>query len=70
MDGSVLSEILDVFSAVGTWIVSATNSLTPMFWNATDSALTFLGVLAVSGLSLSVAFLLIGIIQRFLHFAG
>lgn len=68
MEGTVLGHILEVFSAVGTWIVSATNSLTPMFW--TEGGLTFLGVLAVSGLSLSVAFLLISVIQRFLHFAG
>ena len=68
MEGTVLSDILEVFSAVGTWIVSSVNALTPMFWSSTG--LTFLGVLAVSGLSLSVAFLLIGVIQRFLHFAG
>lgn len=69
MDTNVLSEILDVFDAVGTWLVSSVSAMTPMFYTA-ESGLTFLGVLAVSGLSLSVCFLLIGIVQRFLHFAG
>lgn len=66
---NVLSSILEVFSSVGDWITNAVNDMIPMFYTA-DSGLTFLGVLAVAGLAFSVVFLLIGIIQRFLHFAG
>lgn len=66
---NVLSSILEVFSSVGEWIVAAVNNIVPMFY-AADTGLTFLGVLAVAGLAFSVVFLLIGIIQRFLHFAG
>lgn len=66
---SVLSAILEVFSNVGTWITTAVQNIIPMFYVA-ESGLTFLGVLAVAGLAFSVVFLLIGIIQRFLHFAG
>ena len=66
---SVLTAILAVFSAVGSWIVTAISDMIPMFYDSTDG-LTFLGVLAVAGLAFSVVFLLIGIIQRFLHFAG
>lgn len=66
---SVLSAILDVFSSVGTWITTAVQNIIPMFYTA-EAGLTFLGVLAVAGLAFSVVFLLIGIIQRFLHFAG
>lgn len=68
MTGTVLEAIFDVFSAVGDWIVSAVQSLIPMFY--AEGSLTFLGVLAVAGLAISVVFLLIGIIQRFLHFGG
>ena len=64
----VISEILDVFSVIGDWIVQAVQGFVPMFYN--EGALTFLGTLAVCGLAFSVVFLLIGIIQRFLHFGG
>ena len=66
---TVLSSILAVFLSVGEWISSAVTSLTPMFWVA-ETGLTFLGTLAVSGLAFSVAFLIIGLIQNFLHFRG
>lgn len=66
---NILTSILDVFDAVGTWIVEAVNSLTPMFYGA-ETGLTFMGVLAVAGLAFSVVFLILGIIQNFLHFRG
>lgn len=65
---NILQLILEVFSSVGTWIVTAVTNIIPMFY--AEGALTFMGVLAVAGLAFSVVFLLIGIIQRFLHFAG
>lgn len=64
---NVLSAILEVFSGVGEWIVTSVNDLTPMFYS-TESGLTFMGVLGVAGLAFSVIFLLIGVIQGFLHF--
>lgn len=70
---SVLTAILEVFSAIGDWIPDAVQAMIPIFWTAgADGAgtLTFMGVLAVSGLAFSVIFLIIGLIQRFLHFAG
>lgn len=66
---SVLDSILAVFTAVGEWISTAVNNLVPMFYVA-ETGLTFLGVLCVSSLAFSVVFLLIAIIQRFLHFRG
>lgn len=66
---NVLTSILAVFTAVGGWIVDAVESFIPMFYDTTNG-LTFLGVLAVAGLAFSVVFLIIGIIQKFLHFAG
>lgn len=57
-----------MFEQIGTWISGAVNNLVPMFY--AENSLTFLGVLAVAGLAFSVVFLLIGIIQRFLHFGG
>lgn len=67
----ILNAVFDVFSAVGDWITDAVQSVIPMFYTSgADGGLTFLGVLAVAGLGISVVFLLIGIIQKFLHFRG
>ena len=67
--GSVIESITGVFSAIGDWLASAVTDLIPMFYTA-ESGLTFLGVLAVCGLAFSVIFLVIGLIQNFLHFRG
>lgn len=66
---SVLESILEVFMVIAEWIPTAITSLVPVFWNA-ETGLTFMGVLAVSALAISVIFLIMGIIQRFLHFRG
>ena len=65
----ILSAVLAVFTAVGTWISGAVTQLMPMFY-VEATGLTFLGVLSVAGLAFSVVFLIIGLIQRFLHFRG
>lgn len=66
---TILTSILAVFTAIGEWIGGAVNALIPMFYVA-ETGLTFLGVLSVAALAISVTFLLIGLIQRFLHFKG
>lgn len=69
----ILTAIFAIFTGVGEWIISSLNDLMSIFWIAGESGtgqLTFLGVLAVTGLAFSVIFLIIGIIQRFLHFRG
>ena len=69
----ILEAIFNVFTQVGDWIITALTTLMTIFWTTgADGAgqLTFLGVLAVAGLAFSVIFLIIGIIQRFLHFRG
>lgn len=63
---SVVSAIFAVFSAIGNWFVEFLPTLTAIFW--TGEALTFLGVLAILGLGVSVIFLLISVIRRFLNF--
>lgn len=65
---TVLDTILAVMLDVAEWIASAVVAVIPMFY--VDGALTFLGILAIAGLAFSVAFLIIGIIQNFLHFRG
>lgn len=66
----IVTAVTGVFTSIGTWITSTIPTLTELFYNSSENSLTFLGVLAVCGLAFSVVFLLIGIIQRFLHFGG
>ena len=74
MAGTVLSSILAVFSAIGEWFAEFVPTLYQLFWTPGTSGgegeLTFLGVLAVAGLAISIVFLVVGLIQKFLHFAG
>ena len=67
---TLIDGITTVFDAIGDWIISAFSSMQSIFWVAESEQLTFMGILAVCGLAMSVIFLIIGIIQRFLHFAG
>jgi hypothetical protein len=63
----VIESVFNVFSAVATWISETIPSLTSMLYNATDG-LTVLGTMAIASLSVSIAFMLIGIIIRFFQF--
>lgn len=65
---NVLSAVLEVFTEVGAWISTNVPTFYTMFY--AEGSLTFLGVLAVASLSISVVFLLLGVIQNFLHFRG
>lgn len=65
---TILDAILAVFDIVGRWIIDTVGQMTELFY--LEGNLTFMGVLAVAGLAFSVVFLILGIIQRFLHFGG
>lgn len=65
----LLDAILAVFMAVGEWIGTAITSIMPIFY-AEATGLTLLGVLGIAGLAFSVVFLIIGVIQNFMHFRG
>lgn len=64
----IISAFTTVFDAVGDWITNAFSDIIPMFY--AEGSLTFLGTLSVMGLGISIVFLLVGVIQRFLHLAG
>lgn len=61
MTGTVLEAILAVFTALGEWFSDFVPTLYGLFWTASGSGgagqLTFLGVLAVAALGISVVFL-------------
>lgn len=66
---NILTEMLEVFSEMSSWVSTAVTDLMPMFYTA-ETGLTIIGILTVAGLSLSVTFLIIGVISNFLHFRG
>lgn len=63
---NVLDAVLDVFDSIGTWIGTSVQRLIPMFY--AENQLTFIGVLAVAGLGISVILLIINMIKDFLRF--
>lgn len=69
MTANVITALTAVFDAVMSWLATAIESVIPIFWTSTDG-LTFLGVLALVGLAISVFFLIVGLIQNFLHLRG
>lgn len=74
----IVTAVTGVFSAIGDWFVKFIPTLLALFWtpasgegaSATGGSLTILGVLAICGLAISVFFLIMGLIQNFLHFRG
>lgn len=74
MPDNVLGSVLTVFDAVGNWFSGFVPTLFALFWtpgvDGGEGSLTFLGVLAVAGLAISIVFLVVGLIQNFLHFRG
>lgn len=70
----IITSIFEVFSETGKWLTQFIPTLITLFWTAgsgeTPGKLTFLGILAVVGLAISVFFLIMGLIQNFLHFRG
>lgn len=72
---AIITAMTSVFSAIFTWIQTAILSVIPVFWTAPSGSestgqLTFLGVLALVALAISIFFLLMGLIQNFLHLRG
>lgn len=72
---AIISAMTAVFDAVFTWVKSAITSVIEVFYTTgtgegATGQLTFLGVLALIALAISIFFLLVGLIQNFLHLRG
>lgn len=71
---AVITAITGVFTQIANWISTTIPSITAIFYTPaageTPGQLTFLGVLAVVALGISIFFLLMGLVQNFLHFRG
>lgn len=70
----MIGQITQVWTDVMGWITDSLASVQEVFYavpvGETEAQLTFLGVLAVVGVAIGIAFLLIGVIQNFLHLRG
>lgn len=66
----MITAITGVWTQVMTWITESLGSVQDVFYNSTDSSLTFLGTLAVISVAIGIAFLVIGVIQNFLKLRG
>lgn len=71
---SILTAMFAVFSAIADWMIETVPKFEALFWTTASSgdggSLTLLGVLAIAGLGVSICFLFIGIIQKFIHWRG
>lgn len=67
----LVTAITNVFEAIGNWIISFLQALIPLFWaegsGENPGSLTFFGILAVIGLAISVFFLLMRVVENFIH---
>ena len=66
----LVTSIFEIFTAIAEWIVSAFTNVQSIFWTVGETGggeLTFMGVLMVISVGIALVFLIIGIIQRFLH---
>lgn len=70
----MVAAMTTVWDSIFSWLVGAINDIIPIFWDATANSnaggLTLLGTLAIIALGVSIFFLLMGLIQRFIHLAG
>ena len=63
----MIESIVGVWEDVMSAIVGLFNSAQGLFWNSTDSTLTFLGVLSVIGVAIAIVLLVVNLIRDFLQ---
>lgn len=64
----MVGQITTTWSDVMEWIISSLSDVQAVFY--AENQLTFLGTLAIIAVAIGIAFLLIGVIQNFLHLRG
>lgn len=65
----IVNGITAVWTAISTWVIDTIPNVVEVFYTA-EGGLTFLGTLSVIALGISVFFLIMGLIQNFLHLRG
>lgn len=62
----MINEITSVWSDVLTWITTSMSAVQNVFYDADTSKLTFLGVLAIVGVAISICLLIFNKVKDFL----
>lgn len=67
-----LTAMLAVFTSIGAWFTETLPTFTGLFYSTVtgEEGFTMLGYLAIAGLGISIVFLLVNVISRFLKFRG
>lgn len=66
----MISSITEVWTSIMTWVTTSLGNVQDVFYTTGtggEGELTFLGVLAVISVAIGIVFLLIGVVQNFLH---
>lgn len=66
---AIITAMTAVFTAVSTWLMTFITSVIGVFYDD-ETGFTFLGVLALVSLAISIFFLIVRLIQNFLHLRG
>lgn len=66
----MIGQITNAWTEVMEWILTSLADVQVVFYDTDNGVLTFLGTLAVISVAVGIAFLLIGVIQNFLHLRG
>ena len=69
----IVHYIFSLWEEILYWVIDFLNSVIAIFWTASEGGggqLTFLGTIALISLGISVIFLMIRVVQNFLHFRG
>lgn len=62
---TVVDQILGVMSDIGSWFGNTVSTVSEMFY--ADGSLTFIGLLAVIGVSIATILLIINLVKSFLQ---
>lgn len=62
---SIVTAVTEVFTAIGTWLVSSITAMEAVFW--ANGALTFIGTLSVVGLAIAVILMVLAMIRSYLQ---
>lgn len=63
----MITQFTNVWTAILTWITTSMSSVQAVFYDSTNSTLTFLGVLAIVGVAIGICLLIINKVRDFLR---
>lgn len=64
---TVIESLTGVWTSIMTWITTSITSLESLFYNS-ETGLTFVGVLTVTALAISIVIMLVQMVRSFLRF--